>query len=140
MDINLFSVEIEKEGFSLRISGSFKLSKGNYSLTINWWADAYQITKKHESFILIDDIDFDSGNHIVNDIPIDSISEFRDHLKKIGMSTFATQLTIEEKLVVKAIEQVAKRCKIIKDTFGNLRYWFDLSKEERDLIEKEEKQ
>jgi hypothetical protein len=132
------SIETYKTGFTLRVHGRSIVTKGDFSMDVNWWGDVYTHIPKNstQEYLFIDDYDFANNEYYLGNIKIDSINQLHNTLRNSGLSSMADLLDIKGVDVAPLIINQIKNMPIVKQNYGDTKFYqYDLTQEERDVIE-----
>lgn len=137
--LNAVNGEVKKHVKSvhsnIRVTVMVKLTKGSLQAEFNVWADI--INSKYQGYITAEDIEYDTNSHYtLGGMKVDSIYDFRETLKKGGLSTVAESLQFTSAEICNAFYEAIQEDKKIMNFFGKgLKVLELVSKEERTKLE-----
>jgi hypothetical protein len=125
----------EQTYLSFEFGGTIKMERGAFSMVIHFYAKVYET--KHKGVIGLDDWDVnDTSDYMLNGLPIDNLTAFRQKLTDWGVGSIGSKLqftTAEEKI---AIANVMMQSDALKKVYGKkLKVWETLSTDEQMLLD-----
>jgi hypothetical protein len=124
------TTNVVKENVYPELNGTITLNKGIYSVEYTWWCRICPMYKM-EDYIAVDDLEFDCNKEIIEGLPIDNFSKFKQGLIDHGMQNVADSLLIYDSEVRKGIMATIPNHKFYKVLFGDKPLFVTLSDEEK---------
>ena len=120
---------------NVEFSGSIKIERGSFSMSISFYAKVYET--KHKGIVSIDDWDVhDTDDYNLNGLPIDNITAFKSKLTDWGVGSLGNKLKFSTEEEKRAIGMAMLESEELKKFYGKkFKVWSLLSVDEQKLLE-----
>lgn len=110
--------KVLSENFSLSLGGKIEVKKGNFKTSFHYYCYVYEL-KDFKNIFYIDDLQIEDDEYFFNNLKIDSITDFRSTINKLGINEIKNIFEISEDDKIKfAIGSINKH-EVLNKVYSN---------------------